>query len=74
MPAISSGSNSVVFDQPDNFCIRTVPSATYVQRFYESPALIQFGLVGFQSYLRGDSNLIAPNKNFLPAQYLAHHS
>lgn len=74
MPSLASGNNPVIFYQPNNFCIRTVPSATYVRRFNENPFLINFGLTGYESFLRGDSNLVAPNSNFLPSQFLQNHS
>jgi HK97 family phage major capsid protein len=74
MPGVASGNNSVIFAQPNYFTTRTVPSATYVRKFWQNPTLVQFGLVGFESFFRTDSNLVSPNVNYLPAQYLQHHS
>jgi HK97 family phage major capsid protein len=74
MPALGSGNNSVVFAQPAYFTVRTVPSSTYIRRYWQNPTLVNFGLIGFESFFRVDSNLVAPNVNFLPSQYLQNHS
>jgi len=73
-PTMSSGSNSVVFYNPLYFVQRRVPSATFVQRFSQSANLITYGLVGFQSYLRMSSTLVAPNSSFVPASIIQNHS
>jgi HK97 family phage major capsid protein len=74
MPSVSAASNSVIFYQPTYYVTRTQPSASYVRRFWENATLVQYGLLGFESYFRCDSNLVAPNVNYLPSQYLQHHS
>jgi HK97 family phage major capsid protein len=74
MPAVASGNNSVIFANPNYFAVRTVPSATYVRKYWQNPTLVNFGLVGFDSFFRVDSNLVAPNASYLPAQYLQNHS
>ena len=74
MPLMGSGNNSIVFAQPSYFTVRTVPSSTYVRRYWQNTTLVTFGLIGFESFFRVDSNLVAPNAAFLPSQYLQHHS
>jgi len=74
MPAMASGKNSVLFGNPMYFVIRRVPSSMYVRAFWENPTLVQYGLVGFESWLRADSNLVAPNANYLPFQFIQQHS
>jgi HK97 family phage major capsid protein len=74
IPAMASAKNSVFFGQPMNFVQRRVPSSMYVRRFWQNPSLVQFGLVGFESWLRVDSGLVAPNQQFLPFQLIQQHS
>lgn len=74
MPSIGSGNNSVLFGDPGSFVQRRVPSSMYVRAFRENLTLVLNGLVGFESWLRVDSNLIAPNTGFLPFQYIQQHS
>jgi len=40
----------------------------------ELAAPITYGLVGFESFLRVDSNLVAPNASYLPCAYIQNHS
>jgi HK97 family phage major capsid protein len=74
MPTMGSGKNSVLFGNPFYFVTRRVPSSMYVRRFWQSAALVLNGLVGFESWLRVDSNLVAPNQNYLPFQFIQQHS
>jgi HK97 family phage major capsid protein len=74
MPSMASGHNPVVFGNPLYFVQRRVPSSMYVRRFWQNPSLVQFGLVGFESWVRVDSGLVAPNANYLPYQYIQSHS
>ena len=74
MPTMAASSNPIVFANPFYVIVRTVPSASYLRRFWESASLVLNGLVGFQSYFRVDSNLAAPNPNYLPAQFIQMHS
>jgi len=74
MPTMASGHNSVVFGNPFYFCQRRVPSSTYVRRFSQNPTLVLNGLIGFESWMRVDSNLVAPNVNYLPYQFIQNHS
>jgi hypothetical protein len=74
MPSMGSGHNPIVFGNPMYFVQRRVPSSMYVRRFSENPSLVQYGLVGFESWLRVDSGLVAPNANYLPYQYIQSHS
>jgi HK97 family phage major capsid protein len=74
MPKMGSGNNSVLFGDPGSFIQRRVPSSMYVRAFRENLTLVLNGLVGFESWLRVDSNLVAPNAGFLPFQYIQSHS
>ena len=74
MPTMASGKNSVLFGAPFYFVQRRVPSSMYVRAYWQNPTLVQYGLVGFESWLRVDSNLSAGNVNYLPFQYLQNHS
>jgi HK97 family phage major capsid protein len=74
IPAMASAKNSVFFGNPMYFIQRRVPSSMYVRRYWQNPTLVQFGLVGFESWLRVDSGLVAPNPNFLPFQLIQQHS
>ncbi|HTX14754.1 MAG TPA: phage major capsid protein [Candidatus Baltobacteraceae bacterium] len=74
MPTMASGHNSVVLADPFYFVQRRVPSSMYIRRFTENATMIQYGLVGFESFLRVDSNLVAPNPSYLPAQFIQNHS
>lgn len=74
MPSIGATKNPVVFANPFYFVQRRVPSAMYVRRFSEAVNLIEYGLAGFESWLRVDSNLVAPNSSYLPAQFIQCHS
>ncbi|HTX13708.1 MAG TPA: phage major capsid protein [Candidatus Baltobacteraceae bacterium] len=74
MPTMASGHNSVVLADPFYFVQRRVPSSMYVRRFTENATMIQYGLVGFESFFRVDSNLVAPNPSYLPAQFIQNHS
>jgi HK97 family phage major capsid protein len=74
MPAMGSGQNSVLFGNPLYFVQRRVPSSMYLRRFWENDKLVQFGLVGFESWLRADSGLVAPDANFAPYQLIQQHS
>jgi HK97 family phage major capsid protein len=74
MPTMGSAKNSVFFGNPMYFIQRRVPSSMYVRRFWQNPSLVQFGLVGFESWLRVDSGLVAPNASYLPFQLIQQHS
>lgn len=74
MPTMGSAKNPIVFGNPLYFIQRRVPSSMYVRSFRENPTLVQFGLVGFESWLRVDSGLVAPNANALPYNYIQSHS
>jgi HK97 family phage major capsid protein len=74
MPQMGSAKNTVFFGNPQYFVQRRVPSSMYVRRFWQNPSLVQFGLVGFESWLRCDSNLVAPNPNFVAYQFIQQHS
>jgi len=74
IPAMASAKNSVFFGNPMYFVQRRVPSSMYVRRFWQNPSLVQFGLVGFESWLRVDSGLVAPNSQYLPFQCIQQHS
>ena len=74
MPTMAATTNSIVLADPDYFCVRCVPSATYVRRFTESLNLITYGLFGFESFARFDSNLAAPNATYPPCAVLQQHS
>jgi len=74
MPSMAATGNSIVLADPDYFVVRTVPSASYVRRFTESLNLITYGLFGFESFARFDSNLAAPNSSYPPAAVLQQHS
>jgi HK97 family phage major capsid protein len=74
MPTMGAGKNSVFFGNPLYFVQRRVPSSMYVRRFWQNDKLVQFGLVGFESWLRTDSGLVAPNPNFVPYQFIQQHS
>jgi HK97 family phage major capsid protein len=73
-PALGNTHNTVVFYNPNYFLQRRVPSSMYVRRFWEAPGLVENGLVAFESWLRVDSALVAPNPNFVPAAVLQNHS
>jgi HK97 family phage major capsid protein len=74
LPALGAGANTVFFGHPQYFITRRVPSSMYVRRFWENPTLVQYGLVGFESWLRADSGLVAPNMSYLPYQFIQNHS
>jgi HK97 family phage major capsid protein len=73
MPTMASGHNTVVLYDPNYFVQRRVTSM-YVRKFTQNATLVQFGLIGFESWLRVDSNLVAPNSSYLPAQFIQQHS
>lgn len=74
MPSLGSSKNPVVLANPFYFVQRRVPSSMYVRAFWQNPTLVTYGLVGFESWLRVDSNLVAPNSSYLPAQFIQCHS
>src|SRR5665213_433009 len=74
MPDIASASNPIIFGNPMYFVQRRVPSSMYVRRFWQNDKLVQNGLIGFESYLRTDSGVIAPNASHAPFQYIQCHS
>jgi HK97 family phage major capsid protein len=74
IPAMASAKNSIFFGNPMYFVQRRVPSSMYVRRFWQNPSLVQFGLVGFESWMRVDSGLVAPNSSYLPFQLIQQHS
>jgi HK97 family phage major capsid protein len=74
MPTMGSGKNPIVFGNPMYFVQRRVPSSMYIRAFWQNPTLVQYGLVGFESWMRVDSNLVAPNASYLPMQFIQSHS
>jgi hypothetical protein len=64
----------MVFGNPQYFIFRNVPSAEYVRRFSQNISLVLAALVGFESYMRVDSGVIAPNAAHAPFQYIQTHS
>jgi HK97 family phage major capsid protein len=74
MPTLGASSNPIVLANPFYFVQRRVPSSMYVRRFSQNATMITYGLVGFESFFRIDSNLVAPNANYLPCAYIQNHS
>lgn len=74
MDAIGATKNTVVFGNPDYFIQRRVPKSMYVNRYWQSGGLVEAGLIAYESFLRVDSNLLAPNSSYLPYQILQQHS
>jgi HK97 family phage major capsid protein len=75
MPLMGSTNVPIIFGNPWYFVARRVPSSMYVRAFLESTSLVQYGLVGFESWMRVDSNIVAANNSsYLPFQYLQNHS
>jgi len=72
MPEIGSASNSVVLFAPQFFYTRRVLSGMFVRAFSQTKA--EFGLTGFESFYRTDSDLAAPDASFAPASVLQNHS
>jgi len=54
MPSISNAQNPILIYSPQTFFVRTIPAATYVN-------LVLQGMVGFQSFMRVDCNLMTIN-------------
>jgi HK97 family phage major capsid protein len=85
MPSIAAGQNSVVFYNPQFFVQRRVPSSMFVRlqkdpaaygatNFQQAVGYVEAGLVGFQAFMRVDSNFIAPNASYVPAVVIQQHS
>jgi len=74
MPSMASGYNSVAFANPKYIIQRRVPSSMFCRRYTRAVGLVTFGLIGFEMWMRVDSNLVAPNPSYLPAQVLQNHS
>jgi HK97 family phage major capsid protein len=80
VPSIGSGNNSVIFGNPDYFCVRSVPSSLYFRAFKEAggtPSTTEFilrGLVACESFVRYDSNALIPNSQLSPFSLLQQHS
>ena len=74
MPTMAATANSVVLYNPAYFVSRRVPSSMYVRTYRETPSLVLNGLVGFESWLRADSGLVAPNPSQVPAVIIQNHS
>ncbi|MHB8410518.1 MAG: phage major capsid protein [Candidatus Acidiferrales bacterium] len=72
MPEIGSAKNSVVLYNPAYFYTRRVLAGMYVRAFSETRA--EYGLAGFESWYRTDSNLAAPDSSFVPASIIQNHS
>lgn len=73
-PDITAASNPIIFGNPMYFIQRRVPSSMYVRRYWQNANLVQYGLVGFESWMRVDSGVIAPNASHAPFQYIQSHS
>jgi HK97 family phage major capsid protein len=74
MPEISNGTSPIIFGSPTYFIFRKIPSSMYIRRFWQNPTLVQYGLVGFESWMRVDSGVIAPNAAHAPFQFIQCHS
>ena len=75
MPDIAAGTNPIIFGNGATYFVqRRVPSSVYLRRFWQSSALVLNGLVGFESWLRTDSGVIAPNAAHAPFQFIQCHS
>ena len=74
MPSLGAAKNSVEFYNPFYFVQRRVPSSAYVRRFDQAAKFVEYGLIGFQEFMRVDSNLIAPNPSYVPAVIIQNHS
>jgi HK97 family phage major capsid protein len=73
-PNLAATANSVVLYNPAYFIQRRVPSASYIRRYWQTPSLVLNGLVGFESWMRADSGLVAPNPSQVPAVIIQNHS
>ena len=74
MPTMAAAQNSIVLYNPNYLVSRRVPSSMYVRRYWEIPALVTAGLVGFEGWLRADSNFLSPNPSFVAAVIIQNHS
>lgn len=73
-PTMASGNNSVAFYNPNYFVTRRVPSSMYIRRYWEKPGFVENGIVGFEMWLRCDSNFNSPNSGFVAGALIQQHS
>jgi hypothetical protein len=73
-PAIGSGNNSVVLAAVPYVIQRRVPSASFMRAFRELPGYVEYGIHGFESWMRIDGNLISPNSTYPTASVIQNHS
>jgi HK97 family phage major capsid protein len=71
---LGASANIIFFGDPAYFITRLARNSAYIQRINQSTQAVTYGLVLFQSYLRADSNLLAPNSQALPFQFIQCHS
>jgi len=75
MDSISATKNTVVFGHPKYFLQRRVAPASYCRMFRETSGLIEKGLIGVQSFMRVDSQMVLGGSGSpVPFQILQQHS
>lgn len=74
LATLGAAANVIFFGDPTYFITRLARDSAYIQRITQSMQALTFGLILFQSYLRADSNLLAPNSQALPFQFIQTHS
>jgi HK97 family phage major capsid protein len=70
----SAGNNVIAFGDPDYFIQRRATGSTEIRRYTQKLGLPENFQVGYEQWLRVDSNLLAPNGNYVPFAVLQQHS
>jgi HK97 family phage major capsid protein len=70
----SAGNNIMAFGDPDYFIQRRAVGSTEIKRYTQKYGLPEAYQVGYESWMRVDSNLLAPNSSFVPFAILQQHS
>ena len=73
-PAIGAAAFSIVLASVPHVIQRRVPSSAFMRSFRELPGYVEYGIQGFESWIRVDGTLISPNTTYPTAAVLAQHS
>jgi len=74
LPYPHAGAKTIYFGNPAYFLQRRVKPSTYCRRFSEAPGIAEAGMVGLQSFMRVDSNVMLGQAANPPFVVLQQHS
>lgn len=73
-PNIAASSTSIALGDMSKFFVRTVKDTLRLQRYWETPGLLEYGLFAFEGFVRSNSGLLVASGADSPVKFLTQAS